>query len=154
MFRIIATTAFVSLMATAGSAAVVDAFDLDVTTASGTDSTAILEIGQTYEIKVSGTFRIGNNPTRHIADAEFFNLGSTPLAPIDTAGVGIDGVDVEFGPAFNPLHVYSTRIVGTGSTINLFFQDSNYRDNSGSLAVEISAVPLPAGLALLLTGLA
>lgn len=154
MLKIIATSALVSLMTTAASAAVVDAFNLDVTTAAGTDSTAILEVGHTYEIEISGTFRIGRNPTRHIADAEFFNLGSTPLAPIDTRGVGIDGVDVEFGPAFNPLHVYSTKIVGTGSTINLFFRDSAYRDNSGSLSVEISEVPLPAGLALMLTGLA
>lgn len=152
MIKIAATSAFLAMMTTAASASVVDMFDLDVTSAAGTNSSAILELGQVYNIQISGTFKIGSNPTRHIADAEFINLGSTPLAPIDTAGVGIDGVDVEFG-AFNPFHVYNARFVGTGSTINLFFRDSNYSDNSGSLSVKISAVPLPAGLVLLLSGL-
>ena len=153
MFKSLAAAATISVLSTAASAAVVDAFALDVTTAAGTESTAVLEAGREYAVTVSGTFRIGTNPTRHIADAEFFNLGSVPLSPIDTAGVGIDGVDVEFGPAYNPAHVYTARIFGDGTTINVFFQDSAYGDNSGSLAVEISSVPLPAGIILMLSGL-
>jgi hypothetical protein len=153
MFRILGTAALLGFLSTAASAAtVIDSFTLDVTSAAGTDSGVVLAAGENYLLTVSGTFLLGNNPTRHIADAEFFNLGSTPLNPIATPGVGVDGADVDFGP-FNASHVYTTRIVGDGSTINVFFADSNYGDNSGSLEVSISTVPLPAGMALMLTGL-
>lgn len=157
MFKVLAASALISLSATAASAATIDAFSLDVTSAAGTDSTAVLALGHTYELLISGTFFLGNNRSRHLADAEYFNLGSTPLSPLDRVGVeigvGVDGADIDFG-AHNASNIYKARIVGDGSTINVFFADTAYRDNRGSLAVEISAVPLPAGIALMLTALA
>ncbi len=157
MFKVLATTAALAVAASTASAAVVDAFELDVTSAAGTDSSAVLADGQTYMLTVSGTFMIGSNQTRHVTDAEYFNLGSTPLNPLDRVvrrelGVGVDGADIDFG-AYSADNVYSALITGDGSTINVFFADSNYRDNTGSLSVEISSVPLPAGAALLLTAL-
>ncbi|MEM9699656.1 MAG: VPLPA-CTERM sorting domain-containing protein [Pseudomonadota bacterium] len=158
MFRIAAAAAAAAFFSTSAIAATVDTFALDVTSAAGTDSTVILETGKRYTVTVSGTMSLGSNATRHIADAEYFNLGSSPLAPLDFAGsqeigVGIDGADVNFG-GFNVSNVYTTTVFGDGTTLNVFFQDSNYADNSGSLDVEISLVPLPAGMALLVTGLA
>lgn len=157
MFKALTTAAFVSLVSTVASAATVDVFNLDVTSAAGTDSSAVLNLATQYDVTVSGTFFLGSNPSRHLADAEFFNLGSAGPTPLDGVngteiGVGIDGADVDFG-AFDPTSVYNVRISGTGSTINVFFQDVAYGDNSGSLLVEIATVPVPAGLALMLTGL-
>lgn len=156
-FKILAASAFLSMSAAAASATVIDAFNLDVTSAAGTDSTAVLAAGVTYELQVSGTFTLGNNPTRHVADAEFFNLASDPLTPLDATntleiGVGVDGQDIDFG-AFNASHVYTALIVGTGSTINVFYSDSPLGDNRGSLQVQLSTVPVPAGIGLMLTAL-
>lgn len=158
MYKLALAALFASTLSTAASAATVDAFSLDVTSAAGTDSSIALDLGTTYTVTISGTFSLGRNETRHIADAEFFNLGTDPIAPLDATsslefGVGIDGADVDFGP-FNAANIYSTTVVGDGGSINVFLQDSNYDDNTGSLRVEISVVPLPAGLALLLTGIA
>lgn len=157
MFKTFAAAAAISVLCSAATAAVIDAFALDVTSAAGTDSSVVLNAGETYRLTVSGTILIGSNPTRHVADAEYFNLGGPSPAPIDGTsteiGVGVDGADIDFG-AFNPTNVYSALIVGDGTTINVFFSDSAYGDNSGSLAVEIATVPLPAGMALMLSGLA
>ena len=160
MFKALATAAVIGLSSSAASAAVVDVFSLDVTSAAGTDSSVTLDLGTEYSVTVSGRFFLGSNTTRHVADAEFFNLGSSPLNPLDDVtsaeiGVGIDGADVDFG-AFDPSSVYTTTVVGDGTTINVFFNDTNYGDNTGSLSVEIAeiaVVPLPAGLALMLMGL-
>jgi hypothetical protein len=158
MFKTLTAAIAAVFISTAASAVTIDAFDLDVKNASGTDSTAVLALGQTYRITVSGTFTLGTNEIRHIADAEYFNLGSDPLVPLDRTsareiGVGIDGVDIDFG-AFNPSRVYTALIEGKGSTINVFYSDSPLSDNEGSLQVTISAVPLPAGILLMASGLA
>ena len=157
MFKVITTALATSLLSTAASAAVVDAFELNVRSAVGTNSTAVLAVGKAYDLTVSGTFFLGTNRTRHLADAEFFNLGAVPSNPLDMAGsreigVGVNGVDLNFG-AFNPLSVYTARIYGGGNTINVFFADSAYGDNSGSLRITICEVPLPASSLLLLAGL-
>jgi len=74
-------------------------------------------------------------------------------------GVGINGADIGWGP-FAPSHIYSSIFSGLGSTINVFYQDSNYGDNVGDLQVKIelangvAPIPLPAAAWLLLTGLA
>lgn len=158
MKKIMTTAVAAAFMSTAASATVIDSFDLDVTDAAGTNSSAVLALGQTYRITVSGTFFLGGNESRHLADAEFFNLGSDPINPLDSVpareiGVGVDGMDIDFG-AFDPSNVYSALIEGTGSVINVFYSDSPLSDNTGSLQVELSAVPLPAGGLLLLSGFA
>lgn len=92
-----------------------------------------------------------------MADAEYFNLASNPLEPLDRVtanevGVGVDGVDIDFG-AYRADNVYTAEIIGKGEAINVFYSDVPLTDNVGSLQVTISAVPLPAGGLLLLTAL-
>ncbi len=169
MYKLISTIAVLSLSSTAASASTIDAFDLNTSSAAGTNSIAVLTLGQVYNLTVFGTFRVGSNNTRHIADAEYFNLGSSPFEPLDRTaslelGVGVDGIDIDFG-AYSASNTYTSQIVGKGKNINVFFADSNYTDNVGNLKVElsnydepenapsISPVPLPAGLPLLLGGL-
>jgi hypothetical protein len=157
MLKTLVSAAAFAVASTAASAATFDAFDLDVTNSAGTNSSAVLELGKTYSLKVSGTFSVGTNPTRHIADAEYFNLKSAPLTPLDRTnaleiGVGVDGMDIDFG-AYRADNIYTAKIIGTGETINVFYSDAPLRDNVGSLQIEISAVPLPAGVLLLLTAL-
>lgn len=149
---------FAAIYSTAATAAVVDAFDLDVTTPAGTSSGVILEVGQTYEILVSGSFLIAS-PQPRIADAEYFlTADGTPIdiRPIsgEDIGVTIDGVAIDWGD-YNSEHVYTTLITGTGSSVLLSFVDipNGYGDNVGSLQVMISAVPLPASGLMLLAGL-
>ena len=158
MYKLLTAAAFTGFLSSAASAAVFDAFSVDSADAAGTESSVILEAGRTYEITVSGTVTLGVDPSRHVADAEFFNLGSNPLVPLDFVGsqeigIGVDGSDLDFG-SFDPSNVYTATVVGDGSTINVFFQDSNYGDNSGSFSVEIAVVPLPAALLLMFTGIA
>jgi hypothetical protein len=155
MLKLTAAAFALSLFSTVASAATfIESFNVDVRSAAGTESTIALVAGRTYELTVSGRFTLGNNARRHISDAEYFNLGSTPLAPIKGNGlVGLDGTLVDFGD-FNPSSVYTTRFVGDGTTINVFVQDSRYNDNGGSLQASISAIPLPAGAVLLISALA
>ena len=154
MFKSLAAATAFTLIATAGSAAVIDAFSVNVRSIAGTNSTVALTAGKNYWLTVSGTFRVGNDPIRHLADAEYFNLGATPEDRVGNSeiGIGVDGRDVNFGP-YRVSHVYRTQLIGDGTTINVFLQDLSYRDNSGSLMAEISTVPVPASGALLLSAL-
>lgn len=155
MFKIIAATAAISLFSTAASALTTESFLLDTSSAAGTDSTVVLEAGRAYDLTVSGTFYLGSNLSRHLADAEYFNLGGHPLDRVRSLeiGVGVDGRDIDFG-AFSGSNTYTARIFGDGSTINVSFFDSFYGDNRGSLNVTLASIPLPAGILLLLSGLA
>lgn len=143
------------IMSHAANAAVVDAFSIDGTTPTGTVSSIILEVGRLYEITVSGTIFIA---TGRLADAEYYQLSGSldwnDVRPPDI-GVQIDGLDVAWGD-FDPSHNYTISFLGTGSAITMSFLDitGGYSDNSGSLAVSISAVPLPASALLMLGGLA
>lgn len=136
--------------------AIIESFDLNVLTSSGTNSSEILEIGTEYEIKVSGTFVIGS-PVTGIADAEYFDI---PNSPTDLffgdIGVQINGADIDWGP-FNIDSVYTTSFIGLGDIINIsYFDGNNYGDNSGSLQIVISGpdtqqVPVKFGLMSYLT---
>jgi len=105
---------------------------------------------------VSGSFLIAS-PDPRIADAEYYFSSGVPtdIRPVsgEDIGVQIDGVSVDWG-AYDPLHVYTTLLTGTGSAVTLSFLDipGGYGDNAGSLQVSISAVPLPASGLLLLGG--
>ena len=53
-----------------------------------------------------------------------------------------DGMN--FAPhVFSPSHVYRLNVIGTGSPLKFHILDTAYADNSGVLAVEITAVPEP-----------
>ena len=158
MKTFLAAAAATLTFATGVSAAtVVDSFDMIVTADTPTESTAVLGLGQRYEITVSGTFAIGTGG--RLADAEFYDVQTA--TPIDVRasdnrdiGVQIDGMDVDWGP-YAADNVYTVTYFGTGSTVSFVYDDrpSNYDDNSGALQVSISAVPIPAAGLMLLAGL-
>ena len=153
-------------------AAVIDTFTLDMNLSNGSigvDSNAVLASGTQYIVTVSGTFEIGcisSDPCP--TDAEYYvpstgsNAGNAfsktgfDLGPIDVA-VRIDGNKIDWGP-FQPTRIYSTLLIGLGSTIHVDYLDSFYGDNSGELSVSISTlngvVPIPGALPLFLSGLA
>ena len=143
----------VFIVGTAQATVIIDeTFNLDVTTANGTDSSVSLQSGIEYQIEVSGTFSIG---VTLLADAEYWDIPDNPKDTLFTdIGVRINGADINWGP-FNSSNVYSTTFVGLGSPVNLTYNDNNnYSDNSGSLQVTISHVPEPTILALMGLGLA
>jgi len=150
------TIAALAVFGTGAQAGVIDAFDLNVLNNTGTDSTAILDVGVDYQIEISGTFFIGSGVTG-LADAEYFDV---PTAPgdifIGDIGVQINGVDIDWG-SYTPTTIYTTTFTGLGNTVNLsYFDNNNYGDNSGALQVRIidpSAVPVPASLGFALVSL-
>ena len=48
----------------------------------------------------------------------------------------MNGTKLAWG-AFSPTHVYEVTFAGTGAAIAVGYQDCNFGDNSGSLALEI-----------------
>ncbi len=151
-------------------AAIIDSFDLNVSSPAGTQSNVILQNGVEYTIEVSGIVDLGSfdplDPfALGLADAEYFGLDApagTPITPIDMfgiddIGVKINNVDIDWG-AFN-LGTYTTTFFGLGDTVLLSYADIFYGDNFGSLQVIISdnntvVVPLPSTIWLFLAGLA
>ncbi|MEM7178646.1 MAG: hypothetical protein AAGD47_08400 [Pseudomonadota bacterium] len=149
----------------AQAATIVDSFDLNVLDSSGTDTTAILADQEPYLLTVSGTFFIGSTGASPLGDAEFLNVSNAGasldfVVSDDDIGVGFNGVDIDFG-AFRADGIYSAVVIGTGAIANIFYADTFYNDNSGSLQVLIetinggttAVVPLPAPVLLLLSGL-
>lgn len=165
--RLIMASAFAGLMAGSSQAAtVVDSFDLNVLDSSGTDTTAVLADQVSYLLTVSGTFFIGSTGASPFGDAEFLNVGDSATAlnfvsTDDDIGVGFNGADLDFG-TFRTDGIYSAIVIGTGAIANIFYADTFYGDNSGTLSVFIetidssdpmAVVPLPAPVMLLLSGL-
>lgn len=120
--------------------------------AAGTPRTTstVLQAGQTYMIRVSGTVNVGGEGTG-TADAEFANFSDVPnsLADnCDNAGTLVDvglaindtQLDANRLPdwgGFNVGHVYEVEYIGTGAPITFSFHDCNYSDNTGNLVVQI-----------------
>ena len=171
--RIPMLTLLLLLGSAPAQAALVENLTLDMNGGAGltgVNSTAVLSSGTTYQITVSGTFEIGcisNGPCptdaeyyfpapNNVPDQPYTRTGFDSPAGLDV-GVRINDVKIDWGP-FNPLRVYSILFVGLDDTIKINYQDSNYADNVGALAISIetldAVVPIPAALPLFLSGLA
>lgn len=153
------------LFTTGANATIIDAFSLNVLNGAGTNSSAVLSNGVDYRVTVSGTFDI-NCFGPCDADAEYYTYQGTAYDRSGFSntsnvgqeiGAGINGADIDWGP-YAADNIYSTIFTGLGSTINVFYQDTNYGDNTGALSVTIETltetVPEPGTLALFGLGLA
>ncbi len=121
-------------------------------------SSSVLEIGKNYILEVSGTYTYWSTltPDAGIADAKFslrpqesFNPGPGPqwmsgdVLPSPWTNyleLLVNGVAVEWGE-FSTEHTYAVIIPGTGATVSFSILDDGYRDNSGSLQVDIYRIP-------------
>jgi hypothetical protein len=113
---------------------------------SATVSSTVLNSGENYRLRVSGTFIIstGNNWE---ADAEYFDFGNLPGSLQDTVtgvdnGVAVDDstIDSTRTPrwgAYQADHVYEVDFLGKGATISVNLHDGNYSNNTGSLTLDI-----------------
>ncbi len=113
---------------------------------SSTVSTTVLNSGETYRLRVSGTFIISTG-NQWEADAEYFDFGNLPSSLQDTVtgvdnGVAVDDTTVnstrtpQWG-AYQADHVYEIDFVGKGATISTNLHDGNYSNNTGSLTLDI-----------------
>ena len=153
------------LLSSAASAAVLDTFSVQANDPVGVNSSVNFVLGAEYTIDVSGVWCCSFNRS---IDAEW-NSG----VPTVSAGGGfdwglwIDGMDVDWGP-YNDARQYSFVTSALSGTVNFRINDpdGNYTANTGFLSVIINgetpqdpgptgmpAVPLPAGMPLLLAGL-
>lgn len=149
----------------AANAAVLDSFNVMANDATGVGSSVDFVLGTEYTIDVSGVWCCSFNRS---IDAEW-NSG----VPTISAGGGVDwglwvdDMDVDWGP-YNDTRQYSLVTSALSGTVNFRINDpdGNYAANTGFLSVTIngqtpqdqgtggmSAVPLPAGMPLLLAGL-
>lgn len=108
-----------------------------------TTSPSVQEIGKTYTVRVSGTFRFhigdGVDPNDYNGDALYYSTdgGWGAIGSDADHRFYIDGISLP-SMTYNPLHIYEwTGIAGTGSEWNAFIKDDNYTDNDGFLTVEI-----------------
>jgi len=137
-----------------------------------------LQAGETYIIEASGTYIFGGpQPVLgyFYADAEWFEdnypdpgvkhwledwtYGAPPPNNLELSinGTFYDWLGTTDGNTwashtYNSSHVYRLYYVGTGDPISLNIYDTVYFDNSGSLTVDISPVPEPATLSLIVLG--
>jgi len=123
------------------------ALDTPIPTYSNID----LEAGKDYLLVASGTYRFANWGDYGIADAAW-NYRSAAYAPGGIAGwyqqttnrlqVWIDGTPVTWQPTtFNPEHIYTLEIPGSGTSIMFGIMDNAYGDNSGYITVDIYELP-------------
>jgi len=113
--------------------------------AEGVTTPKILEAGQLYRLRASGTFTY--NGQGDWADAEWY-LKNGEIVKGDTEGsvpyvldVSIDGdvENIDWGN-YNAGHIYGYNYMGEGSTIRLFIHDSYYPDNNGYIHIDIYRV--------------
>ena len=108
-------------------------------------STSVLTSTDTYRLRLSGTFVIGNGGQR--GDAEYRDFSDTPASLKNTGngadqGVGIDDdtIDMNKTPNWGPYqssHIYEIDFVGKDATISANVHDSDPNNNSGTLTLEI-----------------
>ncbi len=109
-------------------------------------STVVLDSGETYRLRVSGTFIISTN-SNLVGDAEYFDFSNIPSSLRDTVtgvdnGVAVDdsSVDSNRSPrwgSFSSDHVYEVDFLGKGQTISVNLHDGNFSNNTGTLTLEI-----------------
>jgi hypothetical protein len=119
-------------------------------------SSVTLAAGATYRLEASGTFSAGADIT---ADAEYSSgpdsyVWQDVVEKYESYGEGllelkVNGAFVEWGP-YNPDHVYTLDIVGTGDPVQFDFEiyDIFYSNNTGSLTARIYGVPAPGAMLL------
>jgi hypothetical protein len=119
--------------------------------ALGDATQILLEDGNSYELRASGTYVFGPGP--QLADAQCvlvsgvwyedlaFRFGSMWTPPF--LEVGLDGADAMWQPntCQTTTHEYSTLVAGDGSLHDLRIDDSFYGDNSGFITVEVWLLP-------------
>ena len=108
-------------------------------------ATPVLTQGQAYLFQASGSAALSSV---FGFDAEYIFANATPSTGTDVdsgidAGLSIDDptVDNDKTPkwgAYNPNHVYETRVIGKGAPAQLRLHDGDYSDNSGSILVTIT----------------
>ncbi len=124
---------------------VVESFQVPVN-GSAVASTTVLNSGEIYRLRVSGTFIISTGSNLD-GDAEYYDFGNLPSSVKDTVpgvdnGIGIDDsiVDSNKTPKWGPFsanHSYMIDFSGKGQTISANLHDGNYSNNAGSLTLEI-----------------
>jgi len=119
-------------------------------------SSTVLQSGMLYRLEAAGTFLAGDTIT---ADAEYSSGRPSYewrdfVERYEQYGEGllelrVNGAFVEWGD-FNPEHVYSIDVLGTGSPLSFSFDiyDIYSPNNSGSLTASIYAVPAPGAILL------
>jgi hypothetical protein len=135
--------------------------ELNVPAQGGTVTSSVTLInGVTYRLEASGTFFAGDSLE---ADAEYSHKLSNPVWYDEVPGyesygeglleLTVNGAFVEWGP-YNPSHVYTIDIVGTGNPVQFDFAiyDIYSQNNEGNLTAKIYA-PVPAPGAILLGSL-
>lgn len=111
-------------------------------------SNEVLDDGQMYRLEASGTFDYSSDIYDQ-ADAEWFEKeggwikGETGVYADKTNVIDVsvngDPVNDDWGD-YNPDHIYSLIYTGDGSVLDFFIFDTNYKDNSGSITVDIYKV--------------
>ncbi len=117
-------------------------------------SNITLELGVTYELVVTGTYRFAPWGDAGIADARcsfripgsFNNTGVNAwidgqVLPVPVQyylQLWVNGSPFTWGTSCNTTdHTYTATYVGAGTTLNFTIVDNNYADNSGFLTVKI-----------------
>ena len=132
----------------------IETITVPVTGATVTSST-FLDSGVEYLLQASGTFNIGG-PGDGLADAEYFNFSNPPSSLGDFAqgvdiGIAVNGSKPRWG-SFSSDHLYTISFIGQDAPIQLSYRDSFFPDNSGTLSLDILAIPEPTTLTMLALG--
>ncbi|MEL6774484.1 MAG: VPLPA-CTERM sorting domain-containing protein [Pseudomonadota bacterium] len=152
----------VAAFTTSAQAVTIADFQLDVTQAAGNTFAGVeLSADNFYQITVSGTFTIRDDGLQ--ADAEFFNVPSNPQNQTSSTEIGVgifnggSAQDIDFGD-FSDTGEYSVILTGLTGTLQVFYADTFYDNNSGFLSVTVedlgtTVIPLPGTAVLLLSGI-
>ncbi len=147
----------------------VKAETINVSADGTTVMSSVLLSGQKYELKVEGTYKYGFNPTA-FADGEWSYdstnliwIESMPGMPTANQDLVINNTEFDWlgrsntgdpftAHTFSPDHVYVIPWLGQNEPLAFNIYDVYTGDNDGFLTVNITPVPEPASLSLLVLG--
>ena len=127
----------------------IDSFKVPAARTATTYSNIVLEEGENYIIRVSGTAYGGDTID---LDAKYSithriknDVWTDTVTGYESYGIIllellVDGGQVEWGE-YNQYHVYHTMVTGNGAQLGLLIYDFDHSDNKGSLLVEIYPHP-------------